>query len=671
MKLSKKDLDIKEGLTKEWIITNGIGGYASQTVLGINTRKYHGLLIAPLDPPSRRFVILSKVDESILIDGEEKILYSNICKNYISEGYKNLESFNKIYNPLFTYDIDGIKVEKRIAMVYGKNIVAIHYKIKNIDKDILMKISPIMNYRDFHRMNTNHEYSINQRIVDNKIRITIDGNKIAPVYLYLKDGNYIEHNNDIFRNMYYIEEEKRGFYPEEDLIVPGRYEINIKANEEKEFTVVCGLEDNIEEIDGKEVNAKEEKRLQKIVKDTGLLDPKLSKTEQEKIRDLIIASDLFITYRPKFSLHTIIAGYPWFLDWGRDTMISYEGILLKTKRFELAKEILLMMTRDVKFGLVPNGYSGYDSRPLYNSVDSSLLLFEQINKFLEYTQDYKFIKNNLYDILKNVFKMFQKGINFDESNIFMDTDGLISAGTENTQLTWMDAKVSNMAVTPRNGKAVEVNALWYNAIKTLENLAKKFNDIETKEECTKLAKKVKLSFNKKFYNEKNKCLYDVLENDEIRPNQLFAISTTYPVMTMTNEKPKEMFKTVTKELVTKYGLATLSKKDKKYVGIYEGDSFRRDMSYHQGITWPWLAGLYVDAFKNLILNEKNETEKKKLEKEYKKCINTYKKNFSQVMKEGAIGNISEIYDSEEPYEPKGTIAQAWSVSEVLKIILEK
>ncbi len=671
MKIGKKELDLKSGLSKEWIITNGIGGFASQSILGINTRKYHGLLVAPLDPPSRRFVILSKVDESIVIDNEEKILYSNVCKDYISEGYKNLESFEKVYNPKFKYNVDGIKIEKLITMVYGKNIVAIHYKIKNANKDILMKIAPIMNYRDFHRMNTNHDYSINQRVIDNKVRVTIDGNKTTPVYLYLREGNYIEHTKDIFRNMYYLEEEKRGFYPEEDLIVTGRYEVPIKAGEEKEFTLVCGLEDNIEEVDGKAENAKEEKRLQKIIKESGLINPKDSKKEQEILRDLIIASDTFITYRQKFSLHTIIAGFPWFLDWGRDTMISYEGLLLKTKRFELAREILLMMTRDIKYGLVPNGYSGYDSRPLYNSVDSSLLLFEQINKYLEYTNDYKFIQVNLYDILKNVYKMFQKGINIDESNIYMDTDGLISAGTENTQLTWMDAKVSGFAVTPRNGKAVEVNALWYNAVKTLEALAKKFNDTETKEECSKLAKKIKTSFNKKFYNEKNKCLYDVIGSDEIRPNQLFAISTTYPVLVMSNNKPKEMFETVTKELVTKYGLATLSKKNEKYIAIYEGDSFRRDMSYHQGITWPWLAGLYVDAFKNLIKNEKDEKTKKKLEKEFKKCVDTYKTNFASTLKDGAIGNISELYDSEEPYNSGGTFAQAWSVSEVLKIMLEK
>lgn len=674
MKLSKKDLELKSGLTKEWLITNGIGGFASQTVLGINTRKYHGLLVAPLVPPSRRYVVLSKLDESIKTADKEEILYSNVCKNYISEGYKKLEKFEKIYYPIFNYETEsGIIVKKQIAMVYGKNIVCVYYTVDNTknNQKALMKIAPIMNFRDFHCMSTEHEYKVDQKIKENKIRIVVDDNKTTPVYLYSKEGKYIEHHNDIFKNMFYVEEEKRGFYPEEDLFVPGRYEIEIESNQIKSFTIVCALEENIEEIDGKTVLLNEEKRLSKIIDDSKLVDVTKSKSEQEKMRDLVIAADNFVTYRPKFALHTIIAGFPWFLDWGRDSLIAYEGLLLKTKRFDIAREVLLMMTKDIKFGLVPNGYSGYDSRPLYNSVDSSLLLFEQINKYLEYTQDYDFVKEKLYDILKNVIYHFENGIDLDENNIYMDKDGLISAGTENTQLTWMDAKVSNFAVTPRNGKAVEVNSLWYNALKTVENLANKFEDKEVEKEYKELAKKVRTNFNKKFYNEKNKCLYDVLGNNEIRPNQLFALSTTYPVMILTNGKAKEMLKTVTKELYTKYGLATLSSKDKKYIAIYEGDGFKRDMSYHQGITWPWLAGLYIASYKTVINNEKDKTEKKKLEKEYEKIINNYQKSFTHSMKEGCLGSISELYDSKMPYEPKGAFAQAWSVSEVIKIMLEK
>ena len=673
MKLNERQLDLKRGLTQEWIITNGIGGFSSQTVLGINTRKYHGLLVAPLLPPARRFVILSKIDESITFeDGTEEIIYSNMCKNYISEGYKNLKSFEKVYTPKFTYKVNGVVIEKSIAMVHGKNIVTIFYKI-NTDKDITIKLAPVMNFRDFHQMSTGAEFNVSQRIdKENKIRIVVNNeNSANPIYLYSKEGRYIEHNHDIFRNIFYLEEEKRGFFPEENLFVPGRYEVDIKAGEEKTFTIVCGLEENIEEINGQDVIKEEEKRLKKIVKDSKLVKSTDSKADQEMFRDLVISSDQFVTYRPMFGLHTIIAGFPWFLDWGRDSLIAYEGLLLKTNRFDIAKDVLLMMTRDIKFGLVPNGYSGYDSRPLYNSVDASLLLFEQINKYLEYTGDKKFIKDNLYEILKDVAKKFQEGIDIDDSNIYMDKDYLISAGTENTQLTWMDAKVSGFAVTPRNGKAVEVNSLWYNALKTIENLAKIFKDKETEKEYSSLAKKVKLSFNRKFFDERNKCLFDVLGSNEIRPNQLFSISCTYPVLTMTTDKPKIMFETVTKQLVTKYGLATLSQRSKKYIAIYEGDGFRRDMSYHQGITWPWLAGLYMDAFKNLIKNEKAVTKKKKLIKEYNEQLEKYKKTFKTALSEGCIGSIAELYNSKPPYLPGGTFSQAWSVSEVLKIMLSE
>lgn len=672
MKLNEKQLDLKKGLTQEWLITNGIGGFSSQTVLGINTRKYHGLLVAPLVPPSRRYLILSKIDESIQFeDGKEEIIYSNICKNYISEGYKNQKSFEKIYTPKFTYEVNGVKIEKNIAMIYGKNVVTIYYKVTT-NQNITIKLAPIMNFRDFHQMSSGAEFNVSQNIDNNKVRIIVnDENKTDPIYLFSKEGKYIKHENDVFRNIYYIEEEKRGFFPEENLFVPGRYEIEVKAGEEKDFTIVCGLEENIEEIDGKIVIKNEEERLKQIVKESKLVNSKDTKETQEMFRDLVISSDQFVTYRPKFSLYTIIAGFPWFLDWGRDTLISFEGLLLKTKRFEIAKEVLLMMTRDIKYGLVPNGYSGYDSRPLYNSVDASLLLFEQINKYLEYTNDKKFVKEKMYPILKEVAEKFQEGIDIDDSNIFMDTDGLISAGTENTQLTWMDAKVSGFAVTPRNGKAVEVNSLWYNALKTLENLATEFKDKETQIKYNKLAKKVKLSFNRKFYNEKKKCLYDVLGSEEVRPNQLYALSCTYPVLTLTTKRPKEVIDKVTKELVTKYGVATLSSKDKKFIAIYEGDGFKRDMSYHQGITWPWIAGLYMDAFKCVIENEKSASQKKKLQAEYNKQLEKYQKNLKSAMYEGCLGSISELYDSKTPFNPCGTIAQAWSVSETIKIMLAK
>ncbi len=320
---------------------------------------------------------------------------------------------------------------------------------------------------------------------------------------------------------------------------------------------------------------------------------------------------------------------------------------------------------------MPNGYSGFDGRPMYNSVDASLLLFEQINKYLEYTGDYDFVKEELYEKLKDIITNYSQGTNLDDNNIYVDSDGLLVSGTEKTQNTWMDAKIGDYVVTPRNGKVVEINALWYNSLKTLENLSKKFGEEDVSKACKEAAKKCKTSFNKNFYNTRRKCLYDVLGDNKIRPNQLFALSTTYPVMTLSSEKAKNVFNIVTDKLLTRYGLRTLSRMDDGYIAEYEGDSFKRDMSYHQGISWVWLLGLYADAFQNMIKAEKDPKEKKSMQARYKifkgNVYTTFKKEIND---EEAVQSISEVYNSKPPYLPGGTCSQAWSVSEVLKIIIK-
>lgn len=674
MKISKKQIDLKECLGKEWIITNGTGGFASSSVLGANTRRYHGLLVAPLMPPARRHLIISKLDESIVVNGEEYNLFTNVCKNFISDGYKYLETFEKEYLPIFTYKVNDIKIVKTITMVYGENTVLVQYKIKNGKTEAKLKLAPIVNFRDFHHMNTNHEYSLNQQLLDGKVRLEIDGNKEFPVYISVNDSNYIKHTNDTFWNMFYLKEEERGFYPEENLLVPGRFEVELKPRETKEITFVASLNENIENINSNSVIENEIERLKKIVEDAGYQKVKSKLTKQEKeynefIKDLIVSADSFVINRPDFGTHSVIAGYPWFLDWGRDTLIAFEGLFLLTKRFDLAKEILLTFTRDLKCGLVPNGYSEADNKPLYNSADASLLLFEQVNKFLQYTKDYDFIKENIYENLKDIIENYSQGIDLENNNIYIAEDMLLSSGTETTQNTWMDAKIGNFAVTPRNGKVVELNSLWYNALKTLENLANKFEDKNVENRCRKAANKHQKAFEEQFYNKKKKSLYDVIGDDKIRPNQLFSISCTYPVIKPSSEIGKTIFKTVTTKLLTKYGLRTLAKGETGYIPYYEGDPVKRDMSYHQGIVWVWPIGLYHDAFKNIIDDEKDRLEKEKLKIEYEKFIkNVYSSFKTEINGEEGIGSISEVYSSQTPFKPGGTFAQAWSVSEVLKIV---
>ena len=672
MRFTKESLNLENGLNKEWVITNGIGGYASSTIIGANTRRYHGLLMAPIIPPAKRMLILSKIDESIEIDGKKYDLFTNIGKCFIKHGYEYQVSFVKEFMPVYTYQVEDVEIKKVICMQYQKNTVAIYYKIKNENHNTKIILTPIMNYRDSHGMNKDHIYDLKEKYNRGKLEVSIDNGK--PIYMQVSESEYIEHHNDTFFNMFYIEEEKRGFEAEENHVIPGRFEVNVEKNEEKIISVICSLEENIEELDARAIITNEVVRQNQEIIRAQLIDKKENKTEQEEKRDqvikqLLIAVDNFIIKRPLFNTYSIIAGYPWFLDWMRDTLISFEGLLLVTKKYDIAKEVLRTCVRDIKYGLVPNAYSEEDDRPLYNSVDASLLLFEQVKKYLNYTSDYDFIMEEIYPKLESIIQNYSIGIDIDNNNIYLDTDGLIVSGTESTQNTWMDVKFNGIPATPRNGKPVEINAMWYNALKIMNELSKRKPEENKKMNYDKMALKCKKSFIEKFYNKKRKCLYDVLGDKKIRPNQLFALSLSYPVLDVNSEEAKTMFDTVTKKLLNPYGLKTLAKGEENYIEVYEGDNFKRDFSYHQGITWTWLLGLYYDCLKRFA------TESKKDKTIYKKQLNEFIKQvtetFSKELNErGCIGSIAEIFDSKKPYEPKGAVAQAWSVAEIFRILLD-
>ncbi|HCC04625.1 MAG TPA: glycogen debranching protein [Clostridiales bacterium] len=680
MKFKKNDLNLEQGLQKEWIITNGIGGYASSTIIGANTRKYHGLMVVPLYSPGRRMLVLSKLDESITINEKKHDLYTNICKNYVSQGFKYLESFQKDILPIFKYKVENTEITKTICMQYERNTVIVYYKIRNGNYNAKLQLAPVFNFRDFHLMNTNHNFNLTQEKESDKIKLIIDNNTHHPIYMKVSDGKYTEHSNDIFNNMFYIEEEKRGFFPEENHIVSGVFDIDIEPNEEKNISFICSMEENIDEIDYKQVINNEIIRINNIYNNSFLIDNrKEQKTKEEQKRDdlaklFMIAGDNFVVYRPTFGLHSLIAGYPWFLDWGRDSLISLEGLCLIPKRYDIARDVLLTCTRDIKYGLIPNGYSEIDNSPLYNSADASLLLFEQVEKYLEYTDDHKFIKENIYPKLKMIIEHYSTGIDVYDNNIHLEEDGLISSGTENTQNTWMDAKYGDLAFTPRCGKVVEINALWYNALKIMEKLTRKYEKIGKiiqSKKYAEMAEKCKGSFNVEFYNSKKKCLYDVVGDNKVRPNQLFALSLTYPVVDPNTSLAENIITVVEKKLLNNYGLKTLAKGEKNYIDVYEGDNFKRDASYHQGITWPWLLGLYYNALKNIKNSEKNKEKKKELETKIIDFKKKVEKVFSkEIVERGCIGSIAEIYDSRTPYLPKGAFAQGWSVAEIFRIIFK-
>lgn len=548
-------------------------------------------------------------------------------------------------------------------MEYRKNVSIVLYKIKNSSKKIKLRLTPLLNNRDFHSVSFNKSFFINQTVNNRLVDVVID-NSNHHIFMNCSEGKYIIKENDSFKNMYYMEEEKRGLASEENHAISGYYEIEINPNEEKYITFACSLDEiKIDRKDGQKIIANEKKRIKQLIDKSDL------KGDEDLIKKYIIASDNFVVSRK--NLLTLIAGYPWFLDWGRDTLISFEGIVLKNKRFDVARKLLLTYTKDIKQGLIPNGYAESDNKPLYNSVDSSLLLFEQVKKYLNYTSDYDFIKDKIYNNMKDIVENYINGINLDDNNIFLDEDYLISAGTLETQNTWMDAKIGDYVVTPRNGKQVEINSMWYNALMIMCEIGKKFDEEkELINKYKKLAKNAKETFKEIFYNKKTKCLFDVIGDEKIRPNQLFALSLSYPIIEPSSEIAKNVFNTVTKKLLNNYGLKTLAKGEPHYTEIYEGDQYRRDISYHQGITWPWLIGLYNDAFLNIIKSTKDKEQKKILKEDYNKFVEKLRKVFVKEINEGkSIGSISELYDSKKPFNAKGAFAQCWSVAEVFRIII--
>ena len=671
---------------KEWVITNGIGGFAASTDLGINTRKYHGLLIAATNPPGLRKLILSKVDESIELNGKKYDLFSNASQGVITEGYKYIQKFEKTIIPIYTYKVKNVIIEKSICMLHGKNTVAIVYRVINQRAKAKLLLTPIVNFRDFHSETHDLKFRYTQKINRDKVQIDF-GTEKGKINLYVEGAKYREYIDNIFYSMYYEREALRGFDAEENHAVPGTFEVEIKPNEDKEIVFFCSLDgeygnslEELQRLSGTKIIENEKKRINEQIKKSELINfKKLPKEEEEKqsyidlVNTYMVASDNFIVYRPSMGLHTIIAGYPWFLDWGRDTLIAFEGLLLISKKFDIAEEVMLTFAKSVKQGIVPNGFDEYDNHPLYNSADASLLLFEVVQKYLDYTGNYDWVKENLYGTLTKIIDSYINGTNIDGNNIrFDDKMFLISAGTMDTQNTWMDAKVNGKPVTPRNGKAVELNAMWYNALKTMQNLANHYIKPVKYYEYGMLAKNCQKSFVKRFYNPYKKCLYDVLGDDKIRPNQIFAISLTYPILDCSKDMAKEVFVTVTQKLLNKYGLQTLASGEEGFSAVYKGSPEERDSVYHQGITWPWLLGPYYNALKNLIKAEKDENRKNKLINTLTQFrLNTANTFTNEITKGNTIGSICEIYDSTEPSSGKGAFAQAWSVAEVFRIMLDK
>lgn len=649
--------NISEGNERSWMIGNGIGGYANHTIIGGGATAFHGYLIASFNAPVSRYLVFTRTQEDITIGDRHYDLTSQEYINTSKDGQEHLERFTFDTVPTYNYRVEDVTIKKTIAMEYGHNTVVVCYEIENGTEDAKFNILPLFNYRMAGEVSekANLKFQVDLNTKKGVLSLVPESDKNTKIQFMISEGEYYDRsliptsmatpNYLIEENHYYKIDNRTGFLGVDNHYTPYEIHISLKANEKKKIYIKCTTEE-LNDKDEAEIVNEYIDRANNLVKTSGY--------EDKFISNLIKAGDHFIVKRNSTDLKTVLAGYPWFTDWGRDTMIAFEGLVLVPKRFSDAREILKSFAKYIKGGLVPNVFPDKNTEPMYNTVDASMWYFQAVYKYLCYTgdaKDYDFIEAQIYPKLLEIYKAYTNGTEF---SIGMDTDGLIHAGNGLDQVTWMDVRVGDLVVTPRHGKPVEINALWYNALKILELLSEKFN--ASNEEYKILSEKVKTSFNNKFWNEEKNCLLDVVDknDDSIRPNQIWAVSLPFSILP--KDKEKCIVNTVYKHLYSTYGLRSLSFLDKGYKKKYIGKLIDRDCAYHMGTTWGFLIGPFISAYCKV-----NDHSKEAVKKANEMC-----KVFEDHMRDGCINGIAEIFDGDFASTSRGCYTQAWSVAEVLR-----
>ncbi|MBS1792029.1 MAG: amylo-alpha-1,6-glucosidase [Acidobacteria bacterium] len=634
---------------REWLETNGLGGFASSTIIGLNTRRYHGLLTAATKPPVGRLVLLSKLEETLIVNGERFDLSANQYSGAVHpQGYQFLKEFRLDPFPVFVYEVAGVTLEKSVFMVHGENSIVIQYKRRKKSrtvKECRLELHPLVAFRDYH--STTHENTaINSHVESLEGLATIHPYVDLPELHFAHNADALSATGYWYRSFEFQAERERGLDFKEDLF--NHFVLSFDLIKTSSPTVIASTKrhdaSEAEKLRKTEINRR--KQLLSGVKRDALVEA------------LTLAADQFIVTRG--DQKTVIAGYHWFSDWGRDTMIALPGLTLTTGRYDVAKSILLEFSKFVDKGMLPNRFPDAGEEPEYNTVDATLWYFEAVRALLAHTNDYDFIRQHLYDILKDIIAWHERGTRY---QIHVDGDGLLFAGQPGVQLTWMDARIGDWVVTPRIGKPVEIQALWYNALCTMKDLAIKFDDNTQAEHFAIMAERAKQSFNLQFWNEAAGCLYDVVNGEardgSIRPNQIFAASLTHSMLD--GDQAKQVVAAVERELLTPVGLRSLSPNDPCYISNYQGDMRSRDGAYHQGTVWPWPMGAFIFAY--LKVNGRS----KPARKQARKWLN----GFLSHLDEACLGQVSEIFDGDPPHTPRGCVAQAWSVAELLRVAVEE
>ena len=653
----------KEGIKREWAVTNGIGGYAGSSMIGAHSRTHQGYLIASLHAPIERYLVFSKINETATV-GTRSVSFETSQhrasgKTVYTEGQKFLTSFIYDGSVHYTYETDNFSFEKHITLKRNANVCAVSYELTAGDSDCTFTLTPLFNYREHSESSTPDTLRFETFTEDRTFYLVPEKNKDIAIRFQTSEGTFSERETvyDIDMQLQIeVDLETDGL---DCHYCPVDLSIAVPANTTKKVSILCSIGDVNERP--APVSATE---AFSILEENARCHAELFEKagyHDSFANQLVLASDQFLTYRESTKMMTVLAGLPWFTDWGRDTMIAFTGLTLCTKRFKEAEEILLTFARYIRHGIVPNMFPDDNMPPLYNTVDASLWYFYAVYQYLHYNpaaEAEAFVKEQIFPHLKEIISAYEKGTDF---SIYMEDDGLIHAGSGLDQITWMDVRVGDWVATPRHGKPVEINALWYNALRIMESLCEKFD--EDASAYRTRANQVKESFNAKFWDSANQCLFDVVDGDEpddhIRPNQIYAVSL--PFSLLPEEQEKAVVALVEKELFVGCGLRSLAPDHPDYHGIYCGALAKRDAAYHQGTAWGFLLGGFFSAYMKVNHHSSSAAENAV------RMLEPVRKHLTD---SGCIGSISEIFDGDAPHNPRGCYAQAWSVGEVLRCYCE-
>jgi glycogen debranching enzyme len=689
--ISTADQPIENLLAREWLLTNERGSYASSTIAGCNTRGYHGLLIGSLNPPVNRIMALANCLEMVILEGQFFNLSTfEFRDKFAPAGFTHLKQFRRDVGAHFDYKLKKLKLTKSVYLLRNTDTVALVYDFKKVQKPLELIVRPFVALRDFHTLQNSHA-PLYSRCLSDYVLVRHDIANSCELFLSCPSANF-ENDRQWWFNFVYRSDEERGQNFTEDLWTPGFFKCRIdspgkvvlwanlspprtryKPEELKNLDIDEVREDLYRHQEGIRRKAKSVPGSSSLITRAAAhwnratnfqalcltADGFIAKRQTKNLRDIKqngsnggkVSKDLNHNHRT-----TILAGYPWFADWGRDAFISLPGLLLSTGRFDEAKSVLTTFASAADEGMIPNRFDDRSGTTYFNSVDASLWFINAAFQYLRATGDSKTFMQELMPTIRWIIDSYHKGTRYD---IRTDADGLITAGNRQTQLTWMDAKYDGVAFTPRCGKAVEVNALWYNALCLLAQFYTE-RDPENSTHYKSMADNARAGFCELFWNESKGYLNDCIRpdgsvNDSLRPNQIFAVSL--PFSTLSHSQQKSVVNAVKDHLLTPYGLRTLNIQNSRYKGVYTGPQQQRDEAYHQGTVWAYLIGPFVESF--LKVNGYSKKSKKKAAEFIKPLL-------KHLTEDGCLGSVSEIFDGDAPHKPKGCFAQAWSVAELIR-----